>query len=553
VSRYCAFSGEIVAQCREVGRWKRDWGETGLSSLIQGRTLEAVDGVVFLALSDTDGRAQLPDGSKVHHVLKDISRSDAQRLREFLAEAGYSDENLRKQGLYTELPSAKLRNAARLRDLVSEPTLLNRLLRWFWLGMPQEAEGPGGLIPSWFTEIALSCGLLRQEGTSLVATVMLFPSKQFLTACDPAVRIDARDPEFVLWPNPTTKLLYHFTVRRPSRASLDLGTGNAVQAMAASLHSDHVVATDLNERAVGYAKFSARLNGVENVECLAGDGFAPVEGRTFDLITSNPPFFISPSDHYLFCDNPMDLDGLCRRFVKEAPAYLNEDGYFQMLCEWAQIKGQPWTERISEWLDGTGCDAWVLMGNTQDAADYAQHRIADLAGTPERDAELYETYMAYYKARNVEGIHDGVIAMRKRSGKNWVLLEETPEVPNVPFGDFILASFEARDFLNAHQADEQMLTVKPRLSPHARLEQFFEPGEGRWKPTTLNLRLKKGLPFFIGLQAEVAGFLSGCDGSRTIGEMIEKFAPQVDAPFEKVQAECLGIMRRLLERGFLLF
>ena len=22
----------------------------------------------------------------------------------------------------------------------------------------------------------------------------------------------------------------------------------------------------------------------------------------------------------------------------------------QMLCEWAQIKGQPWEERIAEWL-----------------------------------------------------------------------------------------------------------------------------------------------------------------------------------------------------------
>jgi hypothetical protein len=246
------------------------------------------------------------------------------------------------------------------------------------------------------------------------------------------------------------------------------------------------------------------------------------------------------------------LDGLCRRFVKEVPAYLNEEGYFQMLCEWAQVKGQPWRERISEWLDGTGCDAWVMMGNTQATADYAQHRIADMVGTPQQDAEQYERYMAYYKDRNVEVIHDGVIAMRKRSGKNWVLLEETAEVPNVPFGDFILAGFEARDLLLAHGVDAQMLTIKPRLSPHARLEQFFEPADGRWKPSTLNLRLTKGLPYFIGLQPEVAGFLNACDGNKTIGDVIDNFAQQVDAPYEKVQSECLTIIRRLLERGFLL-
>ena len=35
----------------------------------------------------------------------------------------------------------------------------------------------------------------------------------------------------------------------------------------------------------------------------------------------------------------------------------------QMLCEWAQIKDQPWEERIAEWLQQTGCDAWVMKGS----------------------------------------------------------------------------------------------------------------------------------------------------------------------------------------------
>ena len=52
--------------------------------------------------------------------------------------------------------------------------------------------------------------------------------------------------------------------------------------------------------------------------------------------------------------------------------------------------------------------------------------------------------------------------------------------------------------------------------------------------------------------AAVAGFLAGCDGTRSVGELVETFARQVDAPYEKVQTECLGILRRLLERGFLL-
>jgi len=383
--------------------------------------------------------------------------------------------------------------------------------------------------------------------------VMLFPGDGFLTACDHPAKIDALDSEFVLWPNPTSKLLSRFTVRRRSRATLDLGTGNAIQALAAASHSDQVVATDLNPRAVNYATFSAWLNGVENIECRAGDGFQPVSGQQFDLIVSNPPFFISPAGRYLFCDNPMDLDQLCRRFVKEAPAHLCENGYFQLLCEWAQVRGQSWQERVSEWLEGTGCDAWVVMGHKQDPSEYAQHRISETTAAPERDLELYSSYISYYRERNVEAIHDGIIAMRKRSGKNWILLEESALVPQDPFGESVLAIFSARDFLRSHAADEDMLGVKLHLAPHARLEQFFQPGEGQWQPTSLNLRLMKGIPFFIGLQSPVAGFVGACDGNHTVGELINTLARRVDAPFQQVQSECLGIIRRLLERGFLLF
>jgi methylase of polypeptide subunit release factors len=486
-------------------------------------------------------------------LLNLISITDAQRLREFLQQAGFEEANLRKRGYYTELPSSRLRNIPRLLDSTHEPGLLSTLVRWFWLGVAQDSKTAVEFVPPWFTELALSCGLLRQDGDHLVSEVMLFPGDGFLTVCDHTVKIDASDPEFVLWPNPTSKLLSRFTVRRHSGATLDLGTGNAIQALAATAHSDQVVATDLNPRAIAYAKFSARLNGIENIECLVGDGFAPVAGRKFDLIASNPPFFISPAGRYMFCDNPMDLDQLCRRFVKEAPAYLNEGGYFQLLCEWAQVRGQSWQERIAEWIEGSGCDAWVLMGHTQEPSEYAQHRISETAASSERDSELYASYMAYYRERNVEAIHDGIIAMRKRSGKNWVLMEEVTETPKDPFGESVLSTFAARDFLSTHASDEQMLTVKPRISPHARLEQFFQPAEGQWQPTTLTLRLIKGFPFFIGLQPAVAGFLSACDGTRTVGDLIGNFARQVDAPFEKVQTECLGVFRRLIEKGFLLF
>ncbi len=482
-------------------------------------------------------------------MLEIISHSDAKRFKDFLLESGYVEADLRKRGYFNELPSSRLRNLPRLLDSTSEPSLLNTLLRWFWLGVPQSAE----FAPSWFTDLATSCGLLsRGKGEDLIPEVMLFPVEGFLVVSDHTTKIDASDPELVLWPNPTSRFLSRFTIRRPSRATLDLGTGNAIQALACAAHSQHVVATDLNPRAVNFAEFSARLNGIDNIEPLFGDGFTPVAGRKFDLIVSNPPFFISPSGRYLFCDNPLDLDQLCRRFVKEAPNYLEEGGYFQLLCEWAEVEDQPWQERIGEWLENNGCDAWVIKGHTQTPQEYSQHRIAETAPRSENDADLYSSYMAYYRERKVVALHDGIIALRRRSGHNWIRIEEMSELPNDPFGEYVHLAFSIRDFLQAHASDDQLLSVKPRLAPYCRLEQFFQPGNGQWQPTSLNLRLLRGIPFFLGLQAPVAGFLNGCDGSRTVGEIVQKFAAQVDAPFEQVQKECLGIIRKLIERGFLL-
>src|ERR1039457_3880874 len=104
----------------------------------------------------------------------------------------------------------------------------------------------------------------------------------------------------------------------------------------------------------------------------------------------------------------MDLDQLCRRLVREAPTSLNEYGYFQMLCEWAEVHGQPWQERLKEWLDDTGCDAGVIKQYGQDASEYAEERIRQTTSSAARDAELYDSYMAYYRERNVKAIHGGV-------------------------------------------------------------------------------------------------------------------------------------------------
>jgi methylase of polypeptide subunit release factors len=484
-------------------------------------------------------------------MIRLLDADSSRRLRKFFEETGYTEGNLQKHLGAAELPSRQLRNEARLLDRTSEHTPLNALLRWFWVGIAQQRDRAVTVIPGEILALLLESGLLKAEGNSLLPAAMLLHFDGFFAASDHASAIERKYAELVLWPNPTSRSLHRFAVRRHSRATLDLGTGSGILSLAAAHFSDSVVATDLNPRATAFARFNAHLNGIENIETVEGDCFAPVAGRRFDLILSNPPFFITPQTDHLFCDNSMELDGLCRRLVKEAREYLNEDGYMEMLCEWVQVKGEPWEERLGEWLEGTGCDAWVMKNFTRDPEEYAQRRIRETSHDASQDAASYDKYMHYYRHRGVQAIHDGLVVLRRREGKNFVRMEEVPSNPTGDLSEMILSTFAAQDLLGKCDTAEKLLTIHPRLAQDVRLEQSCTISEGNWKAETLTLRLTSGFPRPLEVQPQVAEFLSLCDGSRTTVSAILEFASKASSSPDKAATECLGIIRKLIERGFM--
>lgn len=79
------------------------------------------------------------------------------------------------------------------------------------------------------------------------------------------------------------------------RHVLDLGTGSgAVAIAAAQCGAGSVTAVDLSWRSVVAARVNAARHGV-HVEVHHGDLFAPVAGRRFDVIVSNPPYVPAPT------------------------------------------------------------------------------------------------------------------------------------------------------------------------------------------------------------------------------------------------------------------
>ena len=134
-----------------------------------------------------------------------------------------------------------------------------------------------------------------EEGSGLVrSAIRIVPHDEILIASDRRLHSgETTQPDHVAGVHGPSLTLSHLTVRRPVESALDVGTGSGIQAILAARHSERVVATDLNARALNFAAFNAQLNAVGNLELRCGSFFEPVEGTRFELVTCNPPFVIS--------------------------------------------------------------------------------------------------------------------------------------------------------------------------------------------------------------------------------------------------------------------
>ncbi len=127
-------------------------------------------------------------------------------------------------------------------------------------------------------------------------------------------------------------------------AVLDLCTGNGSLAIIAALEfpNAEIDAVDLSADALAVARGNIDEYGLgDRIQLAQGDLFAPLKGRRYDLIVTNPPYVAAakveafppeyqaePQMAHLGGEDGLDL---VRRILREAGAHLNPDG--GLLCE----------------------------------------------------------------------------------------------------------------------------------------------------------------------------------------------------------------------------
>ena len=475
-------------------------------------------------------------------------------LRAALHEHGYTPERI-AAGLATEEAFSRDTDERPLYVRMLPPgEPFSALVELFLLGLPvprAEAERALAALP---LERLADAGVLELEGDTVVGAVELVPVRHLLVASDPSQEHRMPDQaDFVAGPTPPTTVLANLTVRRPVDAALDLGTGSGIQALLAAEHSGRVVATDLNERALRYAEFNAALNGIDNVTFRSGSLFEPVQRETFDLIVANPPYLISPETDYLFRDSGLPGDSFCEALVREVGGYLNEGGHAQLLAEWAHAADEPWDAPLRRWVAGSGCDALLLHYVSRDPLRHAAEWNDRLRSDPRAYAAALDRWVEYCRGLGIERIGWGTIALRRRTGRNWIWAE-TPSASRMePAGHHLERIVAAQDLLSAFRDDGELLERSFALAPDHRLDQTLRLQQGSGFVEQAVLRLDGGLRFQVEMDAVATRVLSNVEPGVPLRDVIARVAAQAPEPLdqEEFAAALLPAFRRLVELGFL--
>ncbi|NQX29483.1 methyltransferase [Microbacteriaceae bacterium VKM Ac-2854] len=525
------------------------------------------------------------------------------RLRQDLVRAGYTVPAVEAlwgadaaQALHRGDRVPARRALARLLPESDAQAALVALARLFLLSDALDASEAATAFPHLGLEGGAELGLLQIEEHAVITAALDLRPYDLVDSRGPAswwIASDlgelalgrALEEDHVLGVGGASLTLAGLMIQRPVQRALDLGTGCGIQAMHASRHAGHVVATDISARALQLAELNARLNEINNIEFRLGSLYEPVAGERFDHIVSNPPFVITPRVQgvpaYEYRDGGLVGDEIVRRVVVGAADHLTPGGVAQLLGNWeyrreldafARIRAwlddargpiEAWIEGeqspLDAWMESTSSplDAWFVEREQQDPARYAETWIRD-GGTrpgPAFDA-LVGAWLDDFEERGVTGVGFGYVTLR---------------LPAAPRALLPLRRFERVDAelgansagLGGHLAHCLDAMATERMLDDAALaalalqtagdvteERHYWPGND--DPTVMTLRQGGGFARSVDLDTALAAVVGACDGELSIAAIAAALEHLLDVDDSAVLTAVLPQVRGLIADGFLL-
>jgi methylase of polypeptide subunit release factors len=476
----------------------------------------------------------------------------AERLGTSLRRVGYSEEaihNLLGEDAYS---SERADTPAEERRLPDTP--LATLVRLLFLQLPVSVEDAEAALGPESVE-ALEVTGLAEVGDRVVPRARILPIGKVLLASDGFSR-DGDDPaDYVATYTPTARVLDSLTPRPRVDRALDVGTGSGIHALLAAQHARRVIATDVNPRAIAYTELNAALNGLRNVECRQGSLFDPVEGETFDLITCNAPYVVSPERRWVYRDSEFSEDEVSQRVILAAAEHLTAGGYAAMLVSWLAFDEDNPDERVLAWAEASGCDSWILSTMNSDplthAAEWNSHLVGAALG------EALDEWSQYFDALGVQLVSEGAVVLHKgRGGKHTARVDELDEEELDDAGAQILRAFESRGKLAELAGDKELLDARVGVASSLRLDRELEPAGGRAVDVDGRVELTEGTKHAVDASADVQEVVASLDSRMRLSEVVDTTADRLgllEDEVETLREEALDVARELLELGALRF
>jgi SAM-dependent methyltransferase len=409
-------------------------------------------------------------------------------------------------------------------------------------------EGPDRLL-------GMGLASLTGDGSFLRTRVDLYPYQGVWIATDRSDRCNElggeASPDAVMDLNLSSHALTQVTLPiSPGSRVLDLGTGSGLHALLAARAGALAVGTDLNPRALAFARFNAALNGLEEVSFRAGDLYEPVAGERFDRILVNPAFILTPERRVLFRDGGPRGDAMSRRVIEGAPEHLAPGGVAQVVGEFPTIAEETFEERVAAWIAGKGCDVVLLRFSSVAVAEYATLYSQESFGqSPRAFDDAWQARWEAFTGQGIEEIAFGAVLLRRRaSGKPWIAARAA--TLEAPLGERLVDLLAVQDRLDdpAFPGPE----VRPRLAPGALLVDGRQWDGERWHEEEGHVSLP-GDPLLSEaiLAPGARDLLFLCGGELNTREILAALAADRDDPVGAEHAAHQAL-RELIERGIVL-
>jgi hypothetical protein len=245
----------------------------------------------------------------------------------------------------------------------------------------------------------------------------------------------------------------------------------------------------------------------------------------------------------------------CEEIIRKVPDHLQEGGWCSIMFSWGHRNDDRWSERPQNWVQGCGCDTWIIRARVDDILSYAvQWARGDVSEKDDIDIRPLKKWLAYYEEMGIEMISTGVAILRKRSaGENWVRVDPLEDMDTQgQCGPQIKRVFAAETGLRSLPGPESLLDIRLILPEENEMRQTLTLASGIWQVNETHLTQRRGFAFPCRVDRMSAELLSYFDGKKTLRSVIESLAQRFSLDFQPLCKEVLPITIRLLRNGYLI-